>query len=149
MENNEKIKIHISARGLLLKGNSVLLAYSKGSTNTFLPGGHIEPGERAEHTLIRELKEELGINVTVQKYLGTIEQTFIENGIHHHGINLFFLMNSNDVRDELLSKEDHLDFFWADAFETGKMNLMPQALQTLIINFIKGNNDIWWRSDFK
>ncbi|HMS32965.1 MAG TPA: hypothetical protein PKC91_02665 [Ignavibacteria bacterium] len=99
--------------------------------------------------MIRELKEELGINVTVQRYLGTIEQTFIENGIHHHGINLLLLMNSNDVQDELLSKEDHLDFFWTDAFETGKMNLMPEALQTLIINIIKGNNDIWWRSDFK
>lgn len=149
MENDEKIKFHILARGLIIKGNSVLLAYSKGSTNTFLPGGHIEPGERAEHTLIRELKEELGINITVQRYLGTIEQTFTENGIQHHGINLFFLMNSNDVPDELFSREDHLDFFWADAGETGKMNLMPEDLQTLIKNFINGNNEIWWHSDFR
>lgn len=36
------------------------------------PGGHVEPGERTRQTIIRELAEELGINVLPQHLLGRI-----------------------------------------------------------------------------
>ena len=34
------------------------------------PGGKIEPGERPEECLIREMKEEFGVNVTVTGFFG-------------------------------------------------------------------------------
>lgn len=34
------------------------------------PGGKVEPGERAEAALVRELREELGVEVSVGRHLG-------------------------------------------------------------------------------
>jgi 8-oxo-dGTP diphosphatase len=35
------------------------------------PGGFTEPGERPEDTVVREVREETGLDVEVQRYLGT------------------------------------------------------------------------------
>jgi len=144
-----RVEIKTIARGLLLSGTRVLVAYCIGSTNTFLPGGHIEPGEKAEDTLKREFKEELGITITVKKYLGAVEQTFTELSKYHHGINHIFLVDSDNMSEQTESKEDHLDFFWVESNDTGKLNLFPSPLQDLIKRFIAGSNDIWWQSDMK
>ncbi|HUP26116.1 MAG TPA: NUDIX hydrolase, partial [Candidatus Limnocylindrales bacterium] len=43
-----------------------------------IPGGKINPGEAAVTAAVRELKEELGVDVTIIKPLGSKE--FIEDG---------------------------------------------------------------------
>ena len=144
-----RVEINTIARGLLISGTRILVAYCIGSTNTFLPGGNIEPGEKAEDTLIREFKEELGITISVKKYLGVVEQTFTELSKYHHVINHIFLVDSDNMKEEPESKEDHLDFFWIESNDTVKMNLLPSPLQDLIRGFIAGNNEIWWKSDMK
>jgi len=59
--------------GVLIENNKVLLV--KRDIEPFknfwvLPGGHVECGERVEEALIREMKEELGIEVKIKKLIG-------------------------------------------------------------------------------
>lgn len=35
-----------------------------------LPGGFVDRGEKVEHALVREMKEEIGVNVKIQRLLG-------------------------------------------------------------------------------
>lgn len=56
-----------------LQNDKILSARSKGKTNFYLPGGKREPGETDEATLIREIKEELNVEILHEtiKYAGT------------------------------------------------------------------------------
>ncbi|WP_234121281.1 (deoxy)nucleoside triphosphate pyrophosphohydrolase [Clostridium hydrogenum] len=40
------------------------------------PGGKIEPGETREEALIREIKEELELDISVSKYVTTVEYDY-------------------------------------------------------------------------
>jgi len=48
----------------------ILLVRNSGATEWTTPGGMIEPNERPAESVIRELKEELGIDVEVKSLLG-------------------------------------------------------------------------------
>ena len=49
-------------------------------------GGGIEFGEHSEQTIHRELMEEIGAEVSELKYLGTLENIFVFNGVPGHEI---------------------------------------------------------------
>lgn len=57
-----KIDIH-KAGGILIKDRKFLVGRSKGKAHFVAPGGKLEAGESPEEALIRELHEELGIDV--------------------------------------------------------------------------------------
>lgn len=53
--------IHVSAAVITNRAGEALLVRKQGTTRFMQPGGKPEPGENAEETLIRELREELGL----------------------------------------------------------------------------------------
>ncbi len=71
-----------SSRCLIFKDNKVLLIYRErdGEKYYVFPGGKIEENETKEECIIRECKEELGINVIPIKY---IYQVIGEDFIQH------------------------------------------------------------------
>ncbi|WP_040814463.1 MULTISPECIES: NUDIX hydrolase [Nocardia] len=59
-----------------------------------LPKGHIEEGETAEQTAIREVQEETGIHGTVVAELGSIDYWFVTEGRRVHKTVHHYLMRS-------------------------------------------------------
>ena len=60
---------------LYLKDGKILSTLSKGKDKYYIPGGKREPGETDTQTLIREIKEELCVDIIENtiKYYGTFE----------------------------------------------------------------------------
>lgn len=68
-----------------------------------LPKGHIETGETAEQTAVREVSEETGINSKVLRPLGTIDYWFVAEDRRVHKTVHHFLLEEVDGE---LSDED-------------------------------------------
>ena len=58
----------------------------KGVTGWRPPGGTIEFGERGSETVVRELREELGVDIVDPEYVGTVENIFTYLGTPGHEI---------------------------------------------------------------
>ena len=48
-----------------------------------LPGGRAEPGETVEQTIIREVKEETGLDVTVVRKIGEYHEQGVQGGVEY------------------------------------------------------------------
>jgi len=70
----------------------VQVGYDPQKEQTFFRplGGRIEFGETGAETIVREIEEELGLEVTGVKYLGTLENIFIYNGEKGHEIVMLY-----------------------------------------------------------
>lgn len=58
----------------------------------FLPGGRAELNEPATETLKREMQEELGVEITIERLVYVVENFFAESGASQHELGLYFLM---------------------------------------------------------
>ncbi len=82
------------------------------------PGGKIEPGETPEECLARELKEELGIEVTVHEYLGST--------VHHYDhISIELMAYRATWVGGAITVKDHHDYRWVSADELDRFEFLP------------------------
>jgi len=128
--------IEVIARAVIINKGMILLARARGSTNTFLPGGHIEEGEFSREALRRELKEELGVETVVGHYVGTLEYIYHQNnGSLVHEINIIFEVKVHE--SNVSSHESKLEFIWVKPGELEKAVLLPEPLPELLTSWKK------------
>lgn len=87
---------------LICRGNEILLQnrVKKDWQGYTLPGGHVEPGESIVDSVIREMKEETGLDIFSPKFCG-VKQFPIEGGRY-----LVFLFKTDSFSGELTSSEE-------------------------------------------
>jgi ADP-ribose pyrophosphatase YjhB (NUDIX family) len=73
-------KLRVSVYGILLKDDKVLVQRNPQSDTFSLPGGAIELGENVESALIREFREETGIEIRPTKVLNVKEDFWTDEG---------------------------------------------------------------------
>lgn len=136
---------HYIVRSLVESDGHVLLCREIGATNTFLPGGHIEVGERATDALAREVEEELGIRPTVGSFLGAVEAGWHDADGEHHEINLLFRAHlpGSGPATAAPSQEPHLEFLWVPRSDVAAANLMPAPLVQWLTAGDHGGNAFW------
>ena len=82
------------------------------------PGGKIEHGETKEEALIRELKEELEINVEIESYFTTVLHEYSDFAVNIH----YFICKTNDKH---LNMKVHNDYAWLNIDELSKLDWAP------------------------
>ena len=80
-------------------GRVLLVRHTYGRLNWEVPGGGAEPGESPDETAIREMREETGLDVAVDRLTGVYYEVGPNPGYDHEPIVHFvFLARSLDAR---------------------------------------------------
>ena len=91
------------------------------------PGGKIELNETKEEALIREIKEELNIDISIDSYITTIEYDY-------PSFHLIMHVYRCSIINGIISLTEHTDSIWCDVNELMNINFAPADLK--VLNYI-------------
>lgn len=128
---------------VLLDGGRILAMHDERSPYFYLPGGRVRMGERAEDAVLREVREELGIEVRIVRPLWLSQSFFNEDVVRvdYHELCLYFLVDASAT--DLLTRGDRFrgpelrhvhDFEWLPFERVKDEYLYPLFLKTEIFH---------------
>ena len=88
------------------------------------PGGKVEVGEGLEEALVREIREELSVDIEVSEFLMTIEHTYPDFHLTMHVFKCA-LQSGEIVLNE------HVDMKWLAVEELGSLNWAAADVQVV------------------
>lgn len=136
-----KMKLFVAGKALVCCEGKVLLLresqwYKEGTKtgNWDVPGGRIHPSESIRDGLLREVEEETGLSVKVDKLLGAFDGFPVINGAEAHVVRLYFVAYA-DTKEVRLSS-DHNEYTWINPRDTKTMpsvDDIDEMLRTLVL----------------
>ena len=133
------ILIEVSCRAFIISNNKILLCKQKMPPRTFwaLPGGRLSDGETLVDCLQREILEELGVLVKVDKMLFIRE---LITDFRHRIEFLFLIANTDDLsfNDNITAcnEIESVRFFSLD--ELSASEVKPKCLYDLALMYFNG-----------
>lgn len=89
------------------------------------PGGKLEEGENAQDALVREIREEVGLDVLGYQFLCDVDYDYSGKTIHLH------VFTVNKFKGQAVCKESQLDLRWVPVSELSSYPF-PPANQTIL-----------------
>ena len=138
---NEKFNYRVCA--IMISDDKVLAMHDERSPYYYLPGGRVEMGETAEHAVIREIQEELGVTPRIIRPLWLNQAFFTEDvdKLNYHELCIYFLMDVAGTGllergSKFISKEGHRThtFEWLEFKRLKDEYFYPQFLKKDIFN---------------
>ncbi|MFM0305601.1 NUDIX domain-containing protein [Paraburkholderia sediminicola] len=133
-------RFNLRAAAVIYQDEYVLLHQVEGEDFWCLPGGRVEPGEHASQTVIREMQEEVGASVHIEKTLCIVENFFSYNGRPNHEIGFYFvarLESGSTLLDLAVSHQGsegskRLTFSWISRQRLSEIEMRPVFLRQLL-----------------
>jgi len=144
--------------GILIRDGKVLLQKPTDTGNYAFPGGHVALGETNEETLIREFKEEVGVDIEVAELKWVEENIFQWGDKPCHQICLSYLVQLKDasqipVDGRFISKEYSEDdknaiyFYWMPLDEVKNITVYPADAAELLKSIDDGVKHIVYQEN--
>ena len=130
LKNMKQIKV---VAAIIQKENKILATkrgYGEFINMWEFPGGKIEPGETKEQALVREIKEELNIEINVDKFALDIEYQY-------PNFYLFMSCFMCSIKEGSIELLEHNDGKWITKEELNTLNWLPADIDA--VNYLKEN----------
>jgi ADP-ribose pyrophosphatase YjhB (NUDIX family) len=89
-----EIRFTYRVGGIFIHQEHILCQFDSKEDLFFLPGGRAELGEAASVSLLREMQEELGVVMKIERLLYIAENFFTDPNDTWHELGLYFLMTA-------------------------------------------------------
>ncbi len=135
-----RFKKEISCGCIIIKNNKILLVYEKRRNFWGLPKGHVEQGESEEETALREVREEVGLDVEIDKTKRYTLNYIINNEIDKTSVFYIAKPKNEDIK---IQESEIGNIKWCsfeEAVELLTFEDWKQMLKIAIINYKKGEN---------
>lgn len=123
------MKIWAAMKAFIVNNGKVLIVresskYKDGTTvgQYGIVGGRVEPGQRFDESLLREIQEEAGIDVKIGKPFYVGEWRPVVRGEEWQIVATFFECFSDT--DKVVLSDDHDEYLWIDPKDHRKYNLI-------------------------
>jgi 8-oxo-dGTP diphosphatase len=93
-----------------------------------VPGGRVQVGEELHEAVVREVSEETGVEVVVERFLGWVERI----GDGHHFVILDFAVSVLDPAQVPVAGDDAAEVAWVSLSELDGMHLVDGLLDFLV-----------------
>jgi len=130
----------LRAAALIIKDNKLLVAKSADYDCYYLVGGGIKINESSEEAVVREVFEETGHKLKVDRLAFVQERFFEVAGQRHHHIGFFYLMKNRaiDIADANVTDISKETLHWLPIETLGDINLVPEFLKSISFDNITG-----------
>lgn len=136
------VKFNFRVGLLVKKQKQVLVEFNKDYDFVVLPGGRVKTLESSEDALIREINEEMKIDLTNYnlEFIGIDENFFELDNIKYHELYFIYKIeideNNEDFKDGMINYDSKVNYYkWVDILDLKEVNLLPKSL----INIIDSN----------
>lgn len=129
-------KFNFRAAAIIIRGDKVLIHKEERENFWSLPGGRVEWHERTEATLVREMREEIGVGATVDRLVWIVENFYRQEGRDVHEVAFYHVVElGEDPRIhpshqtfEGVDPVVPLEFRWVPIDELDRFPLFPTFL---------------------
>jgi 8-oxo-dGTP diphosphatase len=131
------MKLFVATKAVLMNSNGRVLivresgAYDEGTNEGKwdVVGGRIDVNESLLEGLKREVKEESGLEIEVDRVLSANDKFQIIKGEEVHIVRIFYLCRAKEGKVEL--SEDHDRFEWIDSRNCGEFGILEEVKEVL------------------
>lgn len=131
----------LRAAALIIKDNKLLVAKSVDYDCYYTVGGGIEINETSEEAVIREVYQETGYKLEIDR-LAFVQERFLEvDKQQYHEIAFFYLMKDSadmNISDSSFTDQQKESLHWLPLNYLSRTNLVPKFLKTKSFNNISG-----------
>lgn len=126
--------------GLLIKRRSdILIECNSDYDFVVLPGGRVKTLESSKDALIREINEEMKIDLTNYnlEFIGIDENFFELDNIKYHELYFIYKIeideNNDDFKDGMINCDSKVNYYkWINILDLKEVNLLPKSLISII-----------------
>lgn len=154
------MSIRCASKAIIIENGSVLLNKCKrvdGAIYYDLPGGGQKIYENLEQALIREVKEETGYDVIVDKFIGLAEEIYTSDYLRekypeytHRILHIFKAYIIGNNKDQPTETDFEMEeSVWMPLSNMECIETCPFCLKDLLLNLAKDNIPMYMGTEYK